>query len=175
MRARFYWLGVQEANNPDAAPWLFQSDLAPLMWKALRCSSTNYVTEERDLTMLIKQPHPPLTGYRLLLSFLVTIFGLTKAILTYIGGKTMPNTIDWVFGVVVTIGYDIIYPSVGHTLIGYARGDSTGLDCMSAAPQLPYQSSSKPIIQLLSHAVGIIPPNCYIALTFHPQSGKAGP
>jgi hypothetical protein len=102
------WLGILETTKPHAAPWLFQNDLAPFVWKLLgqfKCPTPNYRTEERELIMLIRKPHPPMTGYRILLSVSVLIFGLIKAILTYTGKSTAPTTIDWVFAVVVTLRY----------------------------------------------------------------------
>ncbi|KIM44538.1 hypothetical protein M413DRAFT_66917 [Hebeloma cylindrosporum] len=40
-----------------------------------------------------------LTGYRFLVIFLTTIFGLWKASLSYHGHSTSPNTLDWLYGV----------------------------------------------------------------------------
>ncbi|TDL17806.1 hypothetical protein BD410DRAFT_537548 [Rickenella mellea] len=48
--------------------------------------------------------HPKLTGYRILVVTLTGTFGFAKAISTYMGGSTLPNTFDWVYGVVCTIG-----------------------------------------------------------------------
>ncbi|KAI9459827.1 hypothetical protein F5148DRAFT_274400 [Russula earlei] len=47
-------------------------------------------------------PRPPLgvklTGYRLLNMSVVFLFGLTKAILTYMGQSAAPTTLDWILG-----------------------------------------------------------------------------
>ncbi|KAI0043435.1 hypothetical protein FA95DRAFT_1498636 [Auriscalpium vulgare] len=43
------------------------------------------------------------TGYRLLNTLLVTVFGIAKAILSYRGGRDAPTTLDWVLGVVVYV------------------------------------------------------------------------
>ena len=47
---------------------------------------------------------PLVTGYRLLVSLLTLIFGMSKAVLSYQGQSTAPTTVDWVFGVLVTLG-----------------------------------------------------------------------
>lgn len=47
--------------------------------------------------------HPKLTVHRALIISLTTGFGLAKAILSYRGKSVAPTTIEWVFGVVVTL------------------------------------------------------------------------
>ncbi|KAF8460710.1 hypothetical protein DFH94DRAFT_123393 [Russula ochroleuca] len=44
-----------------------------------------------------------LTGYRLLNMSVVFVFGLTKAILTYMGWSVMPTTLDWVSGAFLAV------------------------------------------------------------------------
>lgn len=53
--------------------------------------------------MLVQKPHPPITGYQLLLSVVVMTFGLAKAILAYAGKRTASTSVDWVLGVVLTL------------------------------------------------------------------------
>ena len=48
---------------------------------------------------------PLITGYRLLVTLLTVIFGVSKAILSYRGQSTAPTTLDWVSGVAVTLGW----------------------------------------------------------------------
>jgi hypothetical protein len=48
-----------------------------------------------------------LTGYRLITIFVVLAIGVAKAILAYKGQLTAPTTLDWVLGVVATLGYDL--------------------------------------------------------------------
>ncbi|KDQ50626.1 hypothetical protein JAAARDRAFT_581279 [Jaapia argillacea MUCL 33604] len=62
-----------------------------------------YRTDERSTVMLIRSLHPPITGYRFLVTITAVCFGLAKAVLSYLGYSTAPNTVDWVFGVLVTI------------------------------------------------------------------------
>jgi len=55
--------------------------------------------EDKRPPLLVK-----LTGYRILWAILITAFGVSKAVLTYQGQSGAPTTLDWVMGVVVTIG-----------------------------------------------------------------------
>ncbi|TDL19153.1 hypothetical protein BD410DRAFT_683016, partial [Rickenella mellea] len=48
--------------------------------------------------------HPQLTGYRIIVLFLTTVFGVWKAALMYKGLNFVPNMLDWGFGVVCIIG-----------------------------------------------------------------------
>ena len=45
------------------------------------------------------------TGYRLLTFFVVASIAIAKAALAYQGHLTAPTTLDWVLGVVATLGY----------------------------------------------------------------------
>ncbi|TDL19147.1 hypothetical protein BD410DRAFT_727488, partial [Rickenella mellea] len=47
--------------------------------------------------------HPKLTGYRLIVLTLTTVFGISKAVLMYNGQFTAPNILDWQFGVICII------------------------------------------------------------------------
>ncbi|KIJ32617.1 hypothetical protein M422DRAFT_52771 [Sphaerobolus stellatus SS14] len=44
-----------------------------------------------------------LTGFRLLTLLSTSGFGVVKAILSYLGHSTAPTTLDWAFGVVITV------------------------------------------------------------------------
>ncbi|TDL16799.1 hypothetical protein BD410DRAFT_795004 [Rickenella mellea] len=48
--------------------------------------------------------HPKLTGYRIIVISLTTIFGVSKAALAYQGESAAPTTLEWVLGVVVAMG-----------------------------------------------------------------------
>ncbi|KAF8995233.1 hypothetical protein BDQ17DRAFT_1430493 [Cyathus striatus] len=50
---------------------------------------------------LHRHRHPRLTGYRILVVALTAGFGFFKALLSYLGKNTAPNTLDWMYGVVV--------------------------------------------------------------------------
>ncbi|KAH6907450.1 hypothetical protein BKA70DRAFT_1044551, partial [Coprinopsis sp. MPI-PUGE-AT-0042] len=47
--------------------------------------------------------HPPLTGYRLLVTSLTVTFGALKAELTYLGRSTEAGTLEWTFGTIITV------------------------------------------------------------------------
>jgi hypothetical protein len=72
-------------------------------------SRTSYSDQglEDDRPTTLDDPPPPLgvklTGYRLLNMSVVFAFGITKAILTYMGQSVAPTTLDWVAGVLLTI------------------------------------------------------------------------
>ena len=48
--------------------------------------------------------HPKLTGYRLIVIVLTVGFTLSKAILSYQNKLIAPITLEWVFGVVISLG-----------------------------------------------------------------------
>ena len=80
--------------------WLFKKDLAPYLWLVL------YRTDEVALPAGFHlSRHPPITGYRIAVTASVLLFGLAKAMLAYFGYSLATNTVDWVFGVVVTTAY----------------------------------------------------------------------
>ncbi len=58
-----------------------------------------------EITSDVEQPPLgiKLTGYRLLNMGVVFGFGLTKAILTYVGQSTVPATLDWVSGALLVV------------------------------------------------------------------------
>ena len=62
---------------------------------------------EDSLAMALDVEQPPLgvklTGYRLLNMGVVFAFGLTKAILTYMGQSAVPTTLDWVSGAFLAV------------------------------------------------------------------------
>ncbi|TDL19076.1 hypothetical protein BD410DRAFT_806027 [Rickenella mellea] len=47
--------------------------------------------------------HPTITPYRLIITCLTAGFGLSKASLAYRGLSASPTTLEWIFGVIVTI------------------------------------------------------------------------
>ena len=60
-------------------------------------------TEELNSESLIQSKRPPITGYRILVTASAISFGMTKAALSYRGFETVPTTIEWIYGVVVTL------------------------------------------------------------------------
>ena len=83
-------------DNPSEYPkfaWFFDSDLVRLIWSPL------YSSEERQRS---EGPYPRITGYRLLVSGIVFLFGMMKASLSYAGFGGAANVFEWILGVVIT-------------------------------------------------------------------------
>jgi hypothetical protein len=63
-----------------------------------------------DTHISYPESRPPLliklTGYRLLNVTLLSAFGMSRVVLQYKGQPVAPTTLEWVMGVVLTIGYD---------------------------------------------------------------------
>ena len=96
-------------SKPNPAPkWLFQRDVLQIVWKLARKVSIRpplYDTEECELVKLKSYNQAiPITPYRLMVTGLVIVLGIIKATLSYLGRSTEPTTIEWVLGVVVTLG-----------------------------------------------------------------------
>ncbi|TDL13661.1 hypothetical protein BD410DRAFT_735048 [Rickenella mellea] len=45
-----------------------------------------------------------LTGYRLIVILTTAGFGLSKAALSYQGKSTTPTTLEWLYGIIITVG-----------------------------------------------------------------------
>ena len=85
----------------------FQYDyMLPVLRKAchiLHAPSPRYRTEEVDLELLLKPPHPPNTGYRLLVSLCAIGVGSLKGAMSLQGKPTQPTVVEWVSGVLLAI------------------------------------------------------------------------
>jgi hypothetical protein len=92
---------------PKVMPWFFETDYGVLIWTVLpHRAAPSYRTNERKTTSRVRdRSHPPLVGYHLFVSVIVVICGASKAILTYYGDVVVPNTLDWIFVVVIGNGY----------------------------------------------------------------------
>jgi len=70
---------------------------------------------EDSLAIISDVEQPPLgvklTGYRLLNMGVVFVFGLTKAVLTYMGQSAVPTTLDWVSGALLAVWW--VFRSLG--------------------------------------------------------------
>ncbi|TFK31736.1 hypothetical protein BDQ12DRAFT_92571 [Crucibulum laeve] len=102
-----YLCGIYEYEINRETSWFFDLDCMNFIWRTLRrysLQAPNYRTDERSVERLIKPPHPPVTGYRMLVTFTAICFGMVKSSLSYRGLSTAPTTIEWIFGVVVTLG-----------------------------------------------------------------------
>jgi hypothetical protein len=100
-------LGNIESRKEPCPAWLFQVDR--LGWilhcgnKIFGFKAPRYRTDEYDTNLLLKPTLPPITGYRLLVTFCALGFGISKAVLSYKGFATEPTSVDWIFGCTVTV------------------------------------------------------------------------
>ncbi|KAH6907458.1 hypothetical protein BKA70DRAFT_1223287 [Coprinopsis sp. MPI-PUGE-AT-0042] len=101
----FLVLGNLETRDHVRPKWFFQQDALELLWNFLDNLSIRpptYTTDEMDTNLLLKPRYPPITGYRLLVTFLTVGFGVSKAVLSYQGKSTGPVTLEWIFGAFIT-------------------------------------------------------------------------
>ncbi|KAJ2918714.1 hypothetical protein MD484_g1676, partial [Candolleomyces efflorescens] len=86
--------------------WFFRADMMDgvrALFQRFNISIPHYDTEERSLDVLIKPKHPPVTAYRIIVTAAAIWFGTAKAMLSYRGQPTTPTTVEWAYGVVVTV------------------------------------------------------------------------
>ena len=103
LQHRFFVIGWLE-GNPSQYPklaWLVDCDLIRLIWILFK-RTPGYTSEERPPIPEPDGGHPPITGYRLLVSGNVLIFGMVKAYLSYVDLGGAANALDWTFGVIIT-------------------------------------------------------------------------
>ncbi|KIK00150.1 hypothetical protein K443DRAFT_679418 [Laccaria amethystina LaAM-08-1] len=95
-----YCVGLYDEDRQQHMKCLFNKDLAPYLWLV------SYRTDEVGLPAGFHlSQHPPITGYRIVVTASVLLFGLAKAMLGYLGHPVAANTFDWTYGVVVTSGF----------------------------------------------------------------------
>ncbi|PPQ67968.1 hypothetical protein CVT24_003161, partial [Panaeolus cyanescens] len=103
----FYFLGLAEdlEGLPKTLTWFYNFDCA----QALRSYSHNESINILELSPARRRAVysgnsrlPIISGYNILISLLVILFGMVKAILSYLAYSTGVTTIDWIFGVVLT-------------------------------------------------------------------------
>ncbi|KAF4613856.1 hypothetical protein D9613_007967 [Agrocybe pediades] len=84
--------------------WFFRMDCMDFMWSILSRFGYRrpfYLSEEGDLVPEGGEG-PSATVYRLMVSFSVVCFGLTKATLSYCGRSTSANWIEWALGTFIS-------------------------------------------------------------------------
>lgn len=95
------WLEGDPSQYPKLA-WLVDCDVIRLTCQGLFKKNPNYTSAERQI---LPDPYgacPPITGYRLLVSGSVLVFGTVKAYLSYVDLGGAANALDWTFGVIIT-------------------------------------------------------------------------
>jgi len=105
----FYLLGVyyEETSNRYFTR-LFNFDCMECLWAFLKnltgFSRPRYISDEIDARDQPAGIHPPLTGYRILVTVVVAIVGMTKSGLLYGQQATEATAVECVFGVgIVTV------------------------------------------------------------------------
>jgi len=111
---RIYILGLYEELQDDEddttslrspLKWFFCYDCLDIIWGFLRLFSVkkpSYQSKNRKIVVRHYDWYPPVTGYRLLVSFVILGFGVAKMICGYLGLDVTANALDWSFGVVIT-------------------------------------------------------------------------
>ncbi|KDQ53914.1 hypothetical protein JAAARDRAFT_60998 [Jaapia argillacea MUCL 33604] len=98
--------------------------------------------------------YPKVTGYRLLVIVLTAAFGLSKALVSYNGRTFVPITIEWVYGVVVSLAlywlglYETTYPELFPRLFekDYAKAIRRGLGSWYLSPTTDWQKRRSPAL-----------------------------
>ncbi|KAF6753544.1 hypothetical protein DFP72DRAFT_901982 [Ephemerocybe angulata] len=101
-----FFISQYEAKESAYPQWLFKTDMVMAVRPFLRrlgITIPRYSTEERTVDPLIKPKHPSVTGYRILVTGTAISLGLTKAIVAYLGHTTVPTTLEWIYGILVTL------------------------------------------------------------------------
>lgn len=89
-------------DAPTPLPLIFSYDCLDIFWRILCIPKSAYRSDEHIYIIPSFLHHPPITGYRILVSTVVTIFGVGKMMCSYMGLNTTPNAIEWVFAAIVS-------------------------------------------------------------------------
>ena len=104
----FHLLGAYEETSNRYFTWLFNIDCMEYLWAFLEnftgFNRPRYVSDEIDAPGQVAGIHPPLTGYRIIVTLVVTIIGMTKSALLYGQQPTEATTVECVFGVGIVTG-----------------------------------------------------------------------
>ena len=103
-------LGLYEPqpHPPLSIKWLFSPDLVPILFRIFSLDPPNYRSDELKES---RNVHPythsrklrlPITGYRLLTTISVSLFGSLKAYSAYQNDSPTANALDWVVGIIIT-------------------------------------------------------------------------
>ncbi|KIM40719.1 hypothetical protein M413DRAFT_166675 [Hebeloma cylindrosporum] len=104
----FHLLGVYEETSNRYFTWLFNDDSMDYLWALLEkypgFYRPFYISDEIDPRLQAVGIHPPLTGYRIIITLVVAIVGLTKSALLYGQKPKEATTVECVFGVGIVTG-----------------------------------------------------------------------
>ncbi|KAF8159769.1 hypothetical protein B0H34DRAFT_417352 [Crassisporium funariophilum] len=107
---RLHFIGSYEVHEPRVLPWFFHDDYLEYLWSFIRTFTRfqppAYLSDERKVGMILTGKHPPITGYRILVTVMALSFGLLKATLSFVGLNMGATTVECIFGVgIVTCLY----------------------------------------------------------------------
>jgi len=104
----FHLLGAYEEANNRYLTWLFNVDYMEYFWASLEKLTgfrrPYYISDEIDARHQAAGIHPPLTGYRIIVTVLVVSVGMTKSALMYGQESLEATTVECVFGVGIATG-----------------------------------------------------------------------
>ena len=108
----FYLLGAYEKTNNRYFTWLFDFDCMEFLWVPLEnltgFNRPYYISDEIDARHQAAGIHPPLTGYRILVTVVVASVGMTKSALLYGQQPTEATIVECIFGVgIITVWVDL--------------------------------------------------------------------
>ncbi|KAF4613965.1 hypothetical protein D9613_007972 [Agrocybe pediades] len=105
--------------------WIFRMDCMEFVWSLFSRFGYRrplYSSEEKELVPE-KGEGPPVTLYRLMVSFSALSFGIAKATLSYHGRSTSANWVDWALGAFFSSLYvNIFHVGSGSTVIERYKG-----------------------------------------------------
>ena len=64
----------------------------------------SYISDELESLPSRNPDHPPITLYRILFSSITLLFGMSKAILGYLGFSMVVTWLDWLLATVIMTG-----------------------------------------------------------------------
>jgi len=104
----FHLLGVYEETSNRYFTWLFNFDCMEYLWAFLEnligLNRPHYISDEIDARDQAAGIHPPVTGYRIIVTVVVAIIGITKSALLYGQQPTEATSVECVFGVGIVTG-----------------------------------------------------------------------
>jgi len=107
----FYLLGAYEETNNRYFTWFFNFDCMEFLWVFLEnftgFSRLYYISDEIDARHQAVGIHPPLRGYRILVTIVVASVGMTKCGLLYGQQPREATIVECVFGVGIVTGWPI--------------------------------------------------------------------
>jgi len=104
----FHLLGAYEETTNRYLAWLFNVDYMEYLWAFLETLTgfrrPDYISDEIDARHRATGIHPPVTGYRIIVTVVVASVGMTKSALLYGQQPMEATTVECVFGVGIVTG-----------------------------------------------------------------------